>query len=307
MKNEKIELKSLGILNAVLETKSVTAAAELLSLSPSSVTYAINKLRDVTANPIFTRSKGGVVPTTLALDLNARYLKAMSLINGGLEIAHISESDMGFSKEISISTYTFLEFWLSMTSLNSGMLERDGVALKFAAHPLSSEERINKLRSREVDIDIGSELPRDKSITSYKLLTTNTQAMVSNRHPTIKNKLTIEDWHNYKHLVWFRDDYGKTTLLGDAVTLNELRERRTVLVTSTSSLNMMMLCAQTDNIMLTPRSFTPFLQSVLPVNIFDLPFDVDISVDVYLHFHNQSLSDQYICNLLKEINKLVGK
>lgn len=306
MNNEKIELKSLKILNAVLETKSVTAAAEMLAMSPSSITYAINKLRDITTNPIFTRAKGGVVPTTLALDLNARYVKAMSLINDGLDIS-APGSDTDFSKEIIISTYTFLEFWLSMSLLNKEVLKNESIALKFVPHPLSHEERTSKLRNREVDIDIGTELPRDSAITVYNLISSNTVAMVSRQHPRIKNRLTMEDWHDYEHIAWMREDYGMANILGDAVTLKAVRDHRNVLVSTASSLNMMMLCAHSDNIMLVPRIFSDYLKTVLPVNIFDIPFEVNIHSDFYLHFHNQSLNNVHVNKIFSEINKLVGK
>lgn len=306
MKHEKIELKSLKILNAVLETKSVTAAAEMLAMSPSSITYAINKLRDITTNPIFTRSKGGVVPTTLALDLNSRYVKAMSLINEGLDIG-TTNSVSGFNKEIIISTYTFLEFWLSMSLLGNGTLKDESISLKFSPHPLTDNERTNKLRNREVDIDIGTELPRDSAITVYKLFSSNSQAMVSKNHPKIKTHMTSEDWHSFEHLRWTRDDYGMTSMLGDAVTLNEVRNFRSVLVSSASSLNLIMLCAHSDNIVMIPRVFSEFLKSILPVNIIDIPFDADIHSEYYLHFHNQSLNDTHVNRVFGEINKLVGK
>ncbi|WMY72704.1 LysR family transcriptional regulator [Buttiauxella selenatireducens] len=306
MSREKIELKSLKILNAVLECKSVTAAAEMLSVSPSSITYAINKLRDITTNPILTRSKSGVVPTTLAIDLNSRYVKAMSLINEGLDITD-TNTDSGHIKEIVISTYTFFEFWLSMSLLRNGSLKKEGVSLTFIPHPFTDEERTNNLRNRKVDIDIGTELPKDNSITVYKLLSSNTQAMVSQSHPTIKNQLTVDDWHSNEHVRWTRADYGMTSMVGDAVTLNDVRNYRNILVNTSSSLNMMLLCANSDNIMIIPRMFSSFLKTILPVNFFDIPFEVDIHSDYYLHFHNQSLNDININRVFSEINKLVGK
>lgn len=306
MKHEKIELKSLKILNAVLETKSVTAAAEMLAMSPSSITYAINKLRDITTNPIFTRSKGGVVPTTLALDLNSRYVKAMSLINEGLDVGATNEAS-DFSKEITISTCSFMEFWLSTSLLENGALKEEGISLKFTPHPLTDEERTSKLRNREVDIDIGTELLRDSSVTVYRLFSSNSMAMVSKSHPKIKTHMTQDDWHAFEHIRWTREDYGMTSMLGDAVTLNEVRDHRNVLVSSASSLNIVMLCAHSNNIMMIPRLFAGFLKDVLPVNIVDIPFDVEIQTEYYLHFHKQSLNDAQVNRVFTEINKLLGK
>lgn len=59
-----------------------------------------------------------MAPTTLALDLNARYVKAISLINDGLSVLP-DESQEGFSKDIKMSTYTLIELWLSLTLLKA--------------------------------------------------------------------------------------------------------------------------------------------------------------------------------------------
>lgn len=305
MKQETIDLKSLKVLHSVIETKSVSAAAEMLSTSPSSITYAINKLRDATANPIFTRGKGGMVPTTLALDLNARYVKALSLINDGLGVLS-GDDESEHVKDVTVSTYTLVELWLSLALLqNETALE--GRSLTYIVHPISDEERIRNLRNREVDIDIGTALPPDRAITSYQVIHGDMVVAVSKNHSEITDQLTAEHWFEQQHVVWKRTSNHATKLLGDALTLNKIKDFRKVSITTTSSLNMLMLSTCSDHLMLIPRFFAGFVKQYFPVNIFEIPFDVTTENRYYLHVHNQSLNDISVNGLIGLINKLAGK
>lgn len=287
----KIDFNSLIVLNAVLECKSVTVAARQLSTSPSSVTYAINKLRKLTVNPIFTRSKTGVKPTTLAIELNERYKKAVSLICDGLE-ENAQKGEYAGTKTITISTYTFLELWLSLSAFkNSAVL--DNTVLSFTSHPTSNDERLAKLRNREVDIDIGAQLPNDSSIVSVKLYSSLYKVMVSKTHSSIKNELTVQDWNDNEHILWSRVRDETFTLMGDSAAIEELKDRK-VGMTSYSSLNMLVLCAQSDYLMLVPEYFDDFVCQTLPVKTFDIPFETNMESTIFLHYHITAAADTVV-------------
>ncbi|WP_226812138.1 helix-turn-helix domain-containing protein [Buttiauxella massiliensis] len=53
----------------VMDTNSVTNAAELLETSSSSVSHAINKMNEVFNNSLFIRIKSALEPTSLALTI----------------------------------------------------------------------------------------------------------------------------------------------------------------------------------------------------------------------------------------------
>ncbi|MBF7993692.1 LysR family transcriptional regulator [Rahnella laticis] len=297
----KIDFNSLVVLNAVLECKSVTIAARQLSTSPSSVTYAINKLRKITVNPIFTRSKTGVKPTTLAIELNERYKKAVSLICDGLDSGD-SRPGSEMAKTITISTYTFLELWLSLAAFRKGSVGENQV-LNFASHPITSEERLAKLRNREVDIDIGAQLPNDSSVISVKLYNSNYKVMVSNKHSSIKNELTQQDWMENNHITWSRVKEETFTLTGDSISMDEFKNRK-VGVMSYSSLNMLVLCAESDYLMLIPEYFDEFVCNTLPVKTFDIPFETNMESTLYLHYHIAATSDTAVEKCIQMLREL---
>lgn len=294
----KIDFNSLVILNAVVESGSVSVAAQRLSISPSSVTYAINKLRRMTDNPIFTRSKTGVKPTTLAHELNTRYKKTVLMINEGLGFTN-ENNHSNVSKTITISTYTYIELWISQMTLNKESVLNNGI-LNFLTHPSTNEDRLMKLRNREVDIDIGAQLPNDPSIVSYRLFSSVFKVMVSKNHSTITDTLTTEDWTNNKHITWNRINSETSSMMGDAQIIEEMLERETH-ITSDSSLNMMMMCAHSDSLMLIPEYFCCCIGEVLPVKFFDIPFPNSMESSLYVHAHTTSLKDTVVNGFLDAI------
>jgi DNA-binding transcriptional LysR family regulator len=66
---ESIDLNLLVSLNAVLAERSVARAAKRLHVTPSAVSNALARLRDLLGDPLLVRSGRGIVPTPKALEL----------------------------------------------------------------------------------------------------------------------------------------------------------------------------------------------------------------------------------------------
>jgi DNA-binding transcriptional LysR family regulator len=65
----RVDLNLLVLFSVVLEERHVGRAAGRLNLTPSAVSHAIGRLRDLLNDPLFLRTPKGVVPTARALDL----------------------------------------------------------------------------------------------------------------------------------------------------------------------------------------------------------------------------------------------
>ena len=66
-----LDLNLLKTLDALLDERSVTRAAERLALTQPAVSGMLTRLREAFDDPLFTRSQRGVVPTLRALELAA--------------------------------------------------------------------------------------------------------------------------------------------------------------------------------------------------------------------------------------------
>ena len=67
--NNRVDLNLLAVFDAVASTRSVTRAAERLSLSQPAVSHALNRLRDKLGDPLFVRGSDGLRATPRALEM----------------------------------------------------------------------------------------------------------------------------------------------------------------------------------------------------------------------------------------------
>lgn len=294
------DLNALQILSSVIKCRSVTEAANLLEISPSSVTYAINKIRKATDNPLFSRSKNGIVPTTMALELNNRYIKAMELIKDGMAFSS-DQTSTEIEQNITLSTYTFLELWFSCIALKEESMNH--ICLNFISNKYDDKERILRIRKHHIDIDIGSALPYDPSIISTKLFSSNYQVLVSKNHSTIKDTFTMDDWNKSKYIRWMKSHEEIYNHIGNAGNIDEIKNID-FHVTSDSSLNSLFLCAMSDFLLLIPGYMAEFYMEILPVRTFDLPFENDLRSECYAHHHRSEKNNARIATCLKLLKKM---
>ena len=77
----RVDLNTLIVFMAVMRERSVTRAAERLLLGQPAVSHALNRLRDLFGDPLFVRSRDGMVPTP-------RAIAAFERLSGALTDVH---------------------------------------------------------------------------------------------------------------------------------------------------------------------------------------------------------------------------
>lgn len=79
-----LDLNLLRVLLALLDNRSVSRAAEELSLTPSAVSHALGRLRAGLGDPLFERHGGGLIPTVYAIEAGRRVRQAMNQLRDAL-------------------------------------------------------------------------------------------------------------------------------------------------------------------------------------------------------------------------------
>jgi DNA-binding transcriptional LysR family regulator len=105
-KLSRLDLNLLVSLQALLEEKSVTRAAERLFITQPAMSRVLQRLRHQLDDPLFTRTGNELVPTPKARDLQARL---PALLDSILEI--VSEGDFDpatYEGEITIAVPEFV-------------------------------------------------------------------------------------------------------------------------------------------------------------------------------------------------------
>jgi DNA-binding transcriptional LysR family regulator len=82
-----IDLNLMLVLHTVLAERNVARAAERLHVTPSAVSNALARLREVLADPLVTRKGRGIVPTPRATELAPAIARAIHELESALQAA----------------------------------------------------------------------------------------------------------------------------------------------------------------------------------------------------------------------------
>jgi len=74
----------LLVFEEVLRTGNLSKASERLRLTPSAISHALARLRDIFGDPLFLRRPQGVVPTPRTLALREPIARALGALRGAL-------------------------------------------------------------------------------------------------------------------------------------------------------------------------------------------------------------------------------
>lgn len=266
-KMNKISLQKLKIINEVIECESATKAAARLNISASTISYTIKSLKDYLGTDIFIRTKFGLKPNDTALALQARFREILSLNST--------------KRKFHVATYSLIELLLT----DSVKAMEGNTLFHFQTMDENEDERLRKLKLREVDIDIGGKLPEDMAIISKRYLQSNTVILVNENHSKIDNQFTLNDWRNNPHLRW-RRDLGSITSMIDGINFaDELFLNRKISWESPNLLTMAWLCANSDAIMVIPEIFVAPLKKLFALKSFSLPTELEMKFECYIHYH----------------------
>lgn len=149
---EQLDLNLLRVFDALLQTGSVTAAAERLHLSIPATSRALSRLRRAMGDPILVRAGRGMAPTPFALRSAPRVRSLLdevsALISTDREIT-VAELERTFTIRINDGVAATL----ATAAVEAMAAVAPGVVLRFVTEGSESAEA---LRDGSVDLDIGA-------------------------------------------------------------------------------------------------------------------------------------------------------
>lgn len=259
-----INLRQLKIINTLIEYQSAVKAAQVLNISPSAISYSLNQLKKQTGKELFIRTRSGLRPNSHAFELQKKFKEVVQLNSR--------------KNEYVIATYSLIEILLA-----EYLHEGNDTLMHFVTMGSCDEERLRKLKHREVDIDIGGKLPEDRSIVSRHFVRSDICIIVNEKHPRIKESFTLDDWRENEHLSWQR---GIGSVIGMVENIDHnLMAERNIAWTSPNLISLAWHCSISDYVMIMPRMFVPYMKKRFPLKAFTPPPELQMTFDCYLHYH----------------------
>jgi DNA-binding transcriptional LysR family regulator len=184
-----LDLNLIVALDALIEERSVTRAADRVGITQSAMSHALARLRTLTGDALLVRGSGAMVATARAEALAPPIRRALD------EVARALRSPGPFDpktarQKVRIYTSDYGEVVLLPGVVRRLQRDAPGIDLRLGAHV---DDHVGVLGSGAVDLVIAPVRPRDEApgIFSKKLFDETFVCVVRKGHPLAAKKLTL--------------------------------------------------------------------------------------------------------------------
>ncbi len=262
-----VDLNLIRVFVKLYEARSVTLASQQLFVTQPSVSYSLAKLRDIFKDQLFVRSRDGMEPTSLALQLYPVLQQSLGqiddVVDGGKSFDPVSSAR---------------RFVIAMTDLGElsllpsifGYLQREAPNLVLEVKPLEIDKAEDWLLTGAVDAVICSTRLSPSGMERRVILEERYVCVINKRFAPTNGPLTLDHFKAQRHALISRA-LGHN--MADEV-LNDIGlKRRVGLVLAHFSILPSILSA-TDLMVILPCKIAQSFAAMAPLQIYDLPFPV---------------------------------
>jgi DNA-binding transcriptional LysR family regulator len=268
--NSKIRRLDGGLLlvfQELLRTRRAGLVAERLGLSPSAISHALTRLRDLFGDPLFVRRPHGFEPTLRAIELGPRIEALLELTNQTLA------SEPGFHPARSERLFLFAapEF---ITALIGGallnQLKTTASKCSFGVSFSGEEDAYRALKRGEIDFALGR-FGGQRPGFVREALYHDVYAVAARRgHPALKNGLDWATWRDIGHIfAWSSSETAADTAEAGP------GQHVARLAAVPHWLTALVLAASSDGIVTCPRRLAERHADRLGLQVLDPPFEPD--------------------------------
>ncbi len=191
------DLNLLLVFDAVMETRSVTRAADKLGLSQPALSHALNRLRWRVKDQLFVRTSEGMMPTPRAELLAEPVRRILADLQRALAAEVFAPETAERTFSIAVNNYSALV--LAAPVYSACRAQAPGVKLNF--RPSGTLDAVEMLDRGELDLAILGRPPAPGRLRSELLVEDQFVAVVRRGHPAARAALSAEALAGTSHLV----------------------------------------------------------------------------------------------------------
>jgi DNA-binding transcriptional LysR family regulator len=281
-----LDLNLLVAFEAILATRSVTAAAARLDISQPTMSYSLAKLRRVFDDPLFVRTSTGLQPTPRALQLAEPVRRALEIVRSQvLKQTHFDPVKSTRTFTLSMSGVAGMHFLPRILQFLAR--EAPGVNLKTVA--LGRHELEDAMADGELDLLIGF-FPdlRKAGFYQQSLFHHRYVCMVRTGHPRVGTAITLKQYVSESHVVVRHG--GRSYEVIERFLEKSGIVRRVVLETPHST-SVPFIIASSDLIAVLPISMAEAFADFPGLKTVSLPFSLP-TVHIKQHWHERFQNDE---------------
>ena len=274
------DLNLFSVFQAMLETRSVTLAADRFGITQPAMSNALTRLRQLLGDPLFVNSTSGMQPTPYALDIAETVINALSGLQQALD--HRKNFDPGVSEQ----TFRFHIPDMGQVNILPMLLERlQQVAprVRVQTETLSQEDIRVGLENGRIHFAAGH-LPRLRGsrLRTQHLFEERYVVLMRAGHPLSRGTLTQKLLLQAPHAV-------VTSLGGGHQIIEEvlLKKHARIVTYFPNIMALAMTLTRTDLVAIVPRRVATELAKEGRLQVAQLPIAMP-AFDVAIFWHERS-------------------
>lgn len=193
----RLDLTLLLVFSEALRTRKLGTAASSLGLTPSAISHALTRLRDIFGDPLFVRRPFGVEPTARALELAEPVARAIEALSKALQPAEFSPARI--KRTFRIAALDYLVTIHAPGLIDTVRKEAPEARLTFVN--LGREEALDQQAEGRVDLVIGVYAPDPKRYVRTVLGSLSFVTVARKQHPALRHGLTLGRYVALDHII----------------------------------------------------------------------------------------------------------
>lgn len=273
-----VDLNLLVVFQAMLEHRGVTRAGEALGLSQPAMSAALSRLRELLGDPLFVRLGTEMKPTPRALELAEPVRRVLESIRS--EVLQQTEFDPAATdRTFTIVTPDLGEANFLPPLLAKLTVQAPGASLRTLARPPFAAAAA--LEAGEADLALGYFPDLQKAgFYQQKLLDVPFVCLLRRDHPTIGERITVEEYLAARHAVVRPDGRGQEV---DRL-LAPPRGTRRVVVEVSHFMSLLPILESSDLLAVVPRDLAELCMRYAALKFVEMPMQTPpISVHQFWH------------------------
>lgn len=288
------DLNLVRIFDALLRHGSVSAAAKALNQSQPTVSNALNRLRALTNDDLFVRTRRGMEPTNYALEI-------ADALKDGLELIH---NGLSHTRTFNAAT-TNRRFRVLMTDAGEMVflprlmlaLREQAPGIDIEVRQLSVDRYVEALETGDADLAFGNVKAISDRLYFTKLFEEHYVLVCRTGHAWYKRRPSMDDYANADHVTVVPPNTVGSQI--DAMHVKRKIKPRSVLKVP-HFMVLETIVAATDLVSAVPSRVAKTIAEHGRIQIIDLPFKVpNITIGVCWHRRQQlDAGNRWMRNLL---------
>lgn len=243
-----LDFNLLKALDALLDERSVTRAAERLALTQPAVSGMLTRLRDSFDDPLFVRAQRGIVPTLRAQQLAAPVKQLLGDIEAMLQPQAFDPATASMVVNLASTDYALRAVVVPFL----GALRQQAPNIRVAVQPIDTPALLGQLERGDVDLALLTPESTAPGLHARPLFDERYVCVMRTGHPDANdNGLSLERFCELDHVLVSSSGGAFQGVTDDA--LARLGRSRRVTVSVTSFLVLPEILGGSDLIAVVPR------------------------------------------------------